>query len=89
MANILHDFMTKETVAVLQLYFSYKILLNQPPCAWSLIFTLQPLLSNLQFIFRIVQRHRILGTQLLNQESLKNRLILSFKNIFILLFTNI
>jgi hypothetical protein len=83
MVNILHDFMTKETVAVLQLYFSHKIVLYQPPCTWSLIFTPQPLLSNLQFIFRIVQRHRILGTQLLNQECLKNRLILSFKNIFI------
>ena len=89
MVNILHDFMTKETVAVLQLYFSHQIVLYQLPCAWSLILTLQPLLSNLQFIFRIVQRHRILGTQLLNQECLKNRLILSFKNIFILLFTNI
>ena len=83
MINILHYFMTKETVAVLQLYFSHKIVLHQPPCAWSLIFTPQPLLSNLQFIFRIVQRHRILGTQLLNQECLKNRLILFFKDLFI------
>jgi hypothetical protein len=33
---------------------------------YSLIFTPQPLHSNLQFIFRIVQRHRILPTKLLN-----------------------
>ena len=29
----------------------------------------------MQFIFRIVQRHRILRTKLLNQECLKNRLV--------------
>jgi len=48
---------------------------------WSLIFTPQPLHSNLQFILRVVQRHRILHTKLLNQECLKNRLILSFDHL--------
>ena len=58
-------------------------------CVWSLIFEPQPLHRNLQFIFRLFQRHRILSTKLFNQECLKNRLILSFKNLFILSFTNI
>jgi hypothetical protein len=33
--------------------------------------------------------HRILRTKLLNQESLKNRLILSLKNLFIVSFINV
>jgi hypothetical protein len=35
------------------------------------------------------QHHRIFRTKLLNQECLKNRLILSFKDLFILSVTNI
>ena len=48
---------------------------------WILIFTTLPLHSNLQFIFRIAQRHRILRTKLLNQDCLRNRLILSFDHL--------
>ena len=48
---------------------------------WSLIFTPQSRHSNLQFIFRIFQRRRILRTNLLNLECLKNRLILSFDHL--------
>ena len=35
------------------------------------------------------QRHRILSIKLLNQECLKNRLILFFKDLFVSSFTNI
>ena len=89
MVNILHGLMTKETVAVLPLHISRKIVLYQLPCTWSLIFRPQPLHSNVHFPCRLLQRHRILRTKLLNPECLKNRLILSFKNLFILSFTNI
>jgi len=54
---------------------------------WSLIFTPQSLLS-CSLYSDFFQRHRILSTKLLNQECLKNRLILSFNNLFILSFTN-
>jgi hypothetical protein len=72
--------MTKETTVVLLLHIFLKSII---PTArvWSLIFTPQPLHSNLQLIFRILQHHRILRTKLLNQECLKNRLILSFDHL--------
>jgi hypothetical protein len=89
MVNILYDFLTKDITADLALHIFRKIVLCQPPRVWSLIFTPQPLHSNLQFIFRTCQRHRFLSIKLLNQECLKNRPILSFKSLLFYLFTNI
>ena len=86
MAHILHGYMRKEKTAVLLLHISRKIV--QYSRVLSFIFTHQPLLASTLYS-DFVQRHRILSTRLLNQECLKNRLILDFKNRFILSFTNI
>ena len=89
MVNILYGFMKKDITADLPLHIFRKIVLCQSPPVWSLIFTLHPLHSNLQFIFRLFQRHRILSIKLLIQEYLKNRPIVSFKSLLFYLFTNI
>jgi hypothetical protein len=53
---------------------------------WSLIYTPQSLHSNLQFIFRLFQRHRILRTKLLNHQTITykvlNHLIPEYLNVF-------
>jgi hypothetical protein len=88
MVNILHGFMTKEMTIVLPLHISRKIVLYQPPRVWGLIFTHHPLLP-ISLYSDFFQRYRTLSTKLLHQEFLNNLLILSFKNLFILAFTNV
>ena len=84
MAYILPYTMTKYITSILLLYiFHSSIVIYQSLPLMELIFhNWYTSLPKLQFVFGILQRHRLPGIKLLNQGFIKNRLILQFKTLF-------